>query len=40
MITLILAQLATALSRFGKEALATWHEAQQLRRQLSGPAEE
>ena len=40
MITLILAQFATTLARFGKEALATWREAQQLRRQLSGPAEE
>ena len=40
MITLILAQFATALARFGKEALATWHEAQELRRQMSRPTEE
>ncbi|WOH68802.1 hypothetical protein [Bradyrhizobium sp. BWA-3-5] len=40
MITLILAQFATTLARFGKEALATWHEAQQLRRQMSGRSEE
>ena len=40
MITLILVQLATTLARFGKAALATWHEAQQLRRQMSGPSEE
>lgn len=40
MITLIIAQFATGLGRFGREALATWQEAQQLRRQMSGPAEE
>ncbi|WP_283812056.1 hypothetical protein [Bradyrhizobium archetypum] len=40
MITLIIVQLATTLGRFGKEAYATWHEAQQLRRLLRGPTEE
>lgn len=40
MITLIIAQFATALAGFGKEALAAWQEAQQLRRQMSGPTEE
>jgi hypothetical protein len=40
MITLIMVQLATTLARFGKEAYATWQEAQRLRRQLSGPTEE
>jgi hypothetical protein len=40
MITLILAQFAATLARFGKEAHATWQEAQQLRRQLSVRAEE
>jgi hypothetical protein len=40
MITLILMQFATTLARFAKEALATWQEAQQLRRQMSGPTEE
>ena len=40
MITLILVHFATALTRFGQEVLATWHEAQQLRRRLSGPTEE
>jgi hypothetical protein len=40
MITLILMQFATTLARFGNEALATWQEAQQLRRQMSGPTEE
>ena len=32
--------LADALARFGREALATWQEAQELRRQMSGGAEE
>jgi hypothetical protein len=40
MITFILAQFATSLARFGKEALATWQEAQRLRRQMSGTSEE
>ena len=40
MITFILAQFATSLARFGKEALATWHEAQELRRRMSRPTEE
>ena len=40
MITLIIAQFAARLARFGREALATWQDAQQLRRQFSGPAEE
>jgi hypothetical protein len=40
MITLIIVQLATKLARFGKEAHAAWHEAQQLRRLLPGPTEE
>jgi len=40
MTTLIIAQFAAGLARFGREALATWQEAQRLRRQLSGPAEE
>jgi hypothetical protein len=40
MITLIIAQFAARLARFGREALATWQEARQLRRQFSGPAEE
>ncbi len=40
MITLITAQFAARLARFGREALATWHEAQRLRRQMPGPAEE
>jgi hypothetical protein len=40
MTTFILAQFAAKLARFGKEAYATWREARQLRRQLSGPADE
>lgn len=40
MTTLIIAQFATRLARFGREALATWQEARELRRQLPGPAEE
>ena len=40
MITLFLAHFATTLARFGKQALATWHEAQQLRREMSGRSEE
>lgn len=40
MVTLIIMQLASRLARFGKEALETWREAQQLRRNLSGPIEE
>ncbi|MEH2596648.1 hypothetical protein V1278_003561 [Bradyrhizobium sp. AZCC 1577] len=40
MITLILVQLATRLARLGKEGLATWREAQRLRRLLPGPTEE
>ena len=40
MITLIIVQLATRLARLGSEVLATWHEAQRLRRLLPGPTEE
>ena len=40
MITFIIAQFAARLARFGREALATWQEAQRLRRQLSGPGDE
>ena len=40
MITLIIAQFAARLAHFGREALATWQEARELRRQLSGPADE
>jgi hypothetical protein len=40
MITLIIAQFATTLAGLGKEALATWREAQRLRRRMSGPTEE
>jgi hypothetical protein len=40
MVTLIIVQMATGLARFGKEVLATWHEAQRLRRLLPGPTEE
>jgi hypothetical protein len=40
MITLIIVHLATKLARFGEELLATWHEAQRLRRALPGPIEE
>jgi len=41
MITLIIVHMATRLSRFGKEAYATWHEAQRLRRRLiPGPTDE
>ena len=40
MITLILVQLATRLAGFGNEVLATWQEAQRLRRLLPGPTEE
>jgi hypothetical protein len=40
MITLIIVQLANTLARFGKEARATWQEAQQLRRSLSRSGEE
>jgi hypothetical protein len=40
MITLILVHLASRLTRFGKEAHATWDEAQRLRRLLPGPTEE
>jgi hypothetical protein len=40
MITLIIVHLATRLARFGSVVVATWHEAQRLRRLLSGPIEE
>ncbi|HMM91044.1 hypothetical protein [Bradyrhizobium sp.] len=41
MITLILVQFANSLTRFGREAYATWHEAQRLRRRLlPGPTDE
>jgi hypothetical protein len=40
MITLIIVQLATRLTRFGKEVSETWREAQRLRNTLAGPMEE
>lgn len=40
MTILIITQVAARLARFGREALATWQEARELRRQLSGPADE
>jgi hypothetical protein len=40
MVTLIIIQLASKLARIGKEVLATWREAQQLRRTLGGPMDE
>jgi hypothetical protein len=40
MITLIIAQFATRLAHFGREAIAIWQEARELRRQMSGQAEE
>jgi hypothetical protein len=40
MTTLIIVHMASRLAHFGSEALATWQEAQRLRRQLSGPIEE
>jgi len=40
MITLIIIQLATRLTRFGNEVRETWRETQRLRRSLAGPIEE
>ena len=40
MITLIIIQLATRLTRFGNEVRETWRETQRLRRTMSGPADE
>ena len=40
MVTLIIIQLATRLTRLGKEVRETWRETQRLRRSLAGPTEE
>jgi hypothetical protein len=40
MLTLIVIQIATRLADFGKDARATWREAQRLRRSMTGPTEE
>ena len=40
MIALIIVQAANKLARLGREAVATWQEAQRLRQALSGPTEE
>jgi hypothetical protein len=40
MLTLIIIHAAKSLARFGNDVRETWHEAQRLRRSLSGPIEE
>jgi hypothetical protein len=40
MLTLIIIQVATRLSRVGKDIRETWRETQRLRRSLGGPTEE
>jgi hypothetical protein len=40
MVTLLIIQFASKLTRFGKEAREIWRETQRLRRSLAGPTEE
>ena len=40
MVTLLIIQVATRLTRLGKEVRDTWRETQRLRRSLAGPIEE